>query len=277
MPLAENQKNRPHVEIVAQGRLLTVKAVGLDLELRSGGGRGDVTVFSSSSRMRLLRLLARVSPPAMNGFRHRVTFLTLTAQVFYHPRQFKEFMRAFFKRIGRKAPRLAIVWRLDYQKRGAPHAHCILYNAPFIDKRWIQENWGEVIGQDRPFTRIEAIRSYKKLVNYASRYCAKLEDGGFNIVTYQADGVGISEYEHKTAGRVWGVFNDKCLPYEDKSEAVVPLDGSWWMLRRYCCRFYPWVWENGDGGFTVFVDDPYHALNHMVSMSKYFVNEKFVG
>lgn len=153
--------------------------------------------------------------------------------------------------------------------------HLIVYNCPFIDKKWIQESWGEIIGQDRPFTRIESIRSYKKLISYASKYAAKVEDGGFNIVTYLAEGVGVSGYGHETPGRVWGVFNDKCLPYEHKNSAVVPLDGSWWMLRRYCCKFYPWVWENDEGGFTVFTDDPYHALAHMVEMSKYFVNEKF--
>jgi len=275
MPSENTKNNNPHVDIVAQGRLLTVKAVGLDRELRSGGGRGDVTVFSSSSRMRLLRLLARVSPPAVNGFRNRCTFLTLTTQAFYHPRQFKGFMRAFFKRLGRKAPRLAIVWRLEYQKRGAPHAHCIVYNCPFIDKLLIQEAWGEIIGQERPFTRIESIRSYKHLMSYASKYAAKLESGGFNSVTYQADGVGVSVYGHESPGRVWGVFNRVCLPYAEEMVAVLPLDGSWWMLRRYCCKFYPWVWENDDGGFTVFTDEPYHALIHMVEMSKYFLNAKF--
>lgn len=275
MPWSESEKSSPHVDIVAQGRLLTVKAVGLDRELRSGGGRGDVTQFSSGSRMRLLRKLARISPAAVNGFRHRCTFLTLTTRAIHHPREFKDFMRAMFKRLGRKAPRLAAVWRLEYQKRGAPHLHIILYNMPFVDKTWIQDAWGEIVGQERPFTRIESIRSYKRLMSYASKYAAKVASNGFNSVTYQADGVGQAEYGHMSAGRVWGVFNDSCLPYEQKSEAVVPLDGSWWMLRRYCCKFYPWIWENDDGGFTVFTDDPYHALEHMVQMSNYFVHAAY--
>lgn len=272
MPLTERSQNRPRVEIEAQGRLLTVKAVGLDREFRLGGGRGDVTVFSSGSRMRLLRKLAQISPAAVKGFRHRCTFLTLTTRDIHHPRQFKQFMRAMFKRLGRKAPRLAAVWRLEYQKRGAPHLHIILYNMPFVDKTWIQEAWGEIVGQEKPFTRIESIRSYKHLMSYASKYAAKVEARGFNSVTYLADGVGREEYGHLSPGRVWGVFNKGCLPFELKEEAVLPLDGSWWMLRRYCCKFYPWVWENDDGGFTVFTDNPYHALKHMVQMSAYFCN-----
>jgi len=275
MPSKQEENKKSRVEITAQGRLLTVKAVGLDCEVTHGRGRGDVTVFSKQSRLRLLRLLAEISPPAVKGFRHRVSFLTLTTQAHHHPRQFKKYLQVFFKRMGRKAPRLSMIWRMEYQKRGAPHVHCIVYNAPYIDKLWIQEAWGEIVGQDRPFTRVESVRSYKHLVNYASKYAAKVESCGFNIVTYLTEGVGVAVYASKSAGRVWGVYNRECLPFAEKKTAKVPLDGSWWMLRRYCCKFYPWVWENGEGGFTVFTDDPYHALDHMVEMSKFFLNETF--
>ena len=259
MPSKNYEKNNPRVEIVAQGRLLKVQAIGLDLDMPSGRGRGDVTVFTQQSRLRLLRMLARISPPAVDGYRTRVTFITLTARLFYHPREFKRLMQAFFKRLGRKVPRLAIVWRLEYQKRGAPHAHLIVYNCPFIDKKWIQEKWGEIIVQDRPFTRIEAIRSYRHLMSYASKYAAKVEDGGFNTVTYLAEGHNVQAHEGESPGRVWGYYNRVCLPFAEKIVAAVPLDGSWWMLRRYCLKFYPWVWENGEGGFTVFTEDPYQA------------------
>lgn len=277
MPSKNCPKENPRVEIEAQGRLLKVKAIGLEVDAPGRGGRGDVTVFSHQSRLRLLRKLARCSPAAVNGFRHRVSFITLTAQMFYHPRHFKLFMQTFFKRLGRKAPRLSIVWRLEYQKRGAPHLHLVVFNAPFIDKVWIQEVWGEIIGQERPFTRIESIRSYKKLMSYASKYAAKVEVGGFNTVTYLTDGCDVKEYGGQSAGRVWGVFNKKDLPFADKEETSIPLDGAWWMVRRYCCKFYPWVWENGEGGFTVFTDNPYHALRHIVKMSKFFVYESLTN
>ncbi len=268
-----SQTSKSYVEIVAQGRLLKVKAVGMDWDVPRGRKRGDVTVFSQQSRLRLLRLLASVSPPAVDGFRHRCSFLTLTSRSFFHPRQFKTHLQTLFKRIGRKAPRVSIIWRLEYQKRGAPHVHCIVYNAPFIDKFWIQDAWGEIIGQDRPFTRIESIRSYKHLMSYASKYAAKVDASGFNYVAYLTDGVGIAEYGEITPGRVWGVYNRICLPFGEEETVRIPLDGAWWMLRRYCCKFYEWIWEEGEGGFTVFCDDPYHALQHMVKMSKMFVYE----
>jgi hypothetical protein len=109
-------------------------------------------------------------------------------------------------------------------------------------------------------------------MSYASKYAAKVASCGFNTVTYLAEGEEVAKYGELSQGRVWGVFNKECLPFEEKTQAVIPLDGSWWMLRRYCCKFYPWVWEDDDGGFTVFTDDPYHALSHLVAMSRYFCN-----
>lgn len=275
MPSNQESKHNPRVEITAQGRLLVVRAIGLGVDVPIGGKRGDITVFSKSSRLRLLKLLARVSPPKVDGFRHRCTFLTLTSREFFHPREFKRLMQVFFKRIGRKAPKLSAVWRLEYQKRGAPHVHCIIYNAPFIDKIWIQEAWGEIIGQERPFTRIESVKSYKHLMSYASKYAAKVETVGFNIGAYLTENPEVSREGVESAGKVWGVYNRVCLPFADKKVVVLPLDGSWWMLRRYCCKFYPWIDESGEGGFTIFADNPLHSLEHMVRMSKMFVNEPF--
>jgi hypothetical protein len=274
IPWIQEKEKNPRVEITAQGRLLHVRAIGLDVEMPHGRGRGDVTRFTKQSRVRLLRLLARMSPPPIDGYRARVTFLTLTARAYYHPREFKRLMTVFFKRLGRKAPKLAIVWRLEYQKRGAPHVHCIVYNAPYIDKTWIRDAWGQIIGQDAPFTRIEMIKSHRHLMSYASKYAAKLEVCGFNSVTYLTDGVGFEKYRGMSPGRVWGVFNRKFLPYAQELHASVPIDASWWMLRTYCSWSYPWVWAGGEGGFTVFTDDPYHALKHMVEMSEYFINLK---
>lgn len=273
MPSNLESKHSPRVEITAQGRLLVVRAIGLDIDVPRGGKRGDVTKFTAQSRLRLLRLLAKVSPPEVDGYRHRCTFLTLTSREFFHPREFKRLSQVFFKRLGRKVPRLSIVWRLEYQGRGAPHLHCIVYNAPFIDKKWIQEAWGEIIGQERPFTRIESIRSYKHLMSYASKYAAKVDERGFNIGAYLTANPGILVDDVCGAGRVWGVYNRVCLPFAEKKVVAMPLDGSWWMLRRYCCSFYSWIWEGGEGGFTLFADDPYHALEHMVKMSKVFVYE----
>lgn len=264
-------KNRikAHVEITAQGRLLKVKCFNPDTEFRGRGRRGDVDTFSKQSRMRMLRMLARLHPPANKGYRHRCVFVTLTSREVFHPRQAKEYLRAFLKRLERRFPKIALVWRLEYQERGAPHFHLVIYNVPYIDKEYIQECWGEIIGQERPFTRIESIKTYKHLVNYVSKYAGKVDSVGFNNGAYLAAHPG-SAYADQSAGRVWGWFNKHLLPLADEEIATFSQNFAWYSLRKYCMEQWPWIWESENAGFTVFCDDPYHSMGHLMRMYKVF-------
>ena len=238
---------------------------------RGGGKRGTVTDFSQQSRMRLFRLIARIKTPDSKGYRSKVSFLTLTTKQVFHPRVFKNFLFRLFRRLRRQFPLTAVIWRLEYQKRGAPHAHCILYNAPYIDKAKLQSVWGEIVGEEVPFTRIEMIRAYKTLTAYVGKYVGKVDSScGFNSVTYSDRSEGVSLEELKSAGRIWGVYNRAALPLDEILTDWIPHDGAWWMIRRYCIRFFSFLEEADNMGFTVFCDDPYHALRHIVRLSKSF-------
>jgi hypothetical protein len=214
-------------------------------------------------------MLARLHPPANKGYRHRCVFVTLTMREIFHPRKAKEHLRAFCKRLERKFERIALVWRMEYQKRGAPHFHLVVYNVPYIDKKYIQEIWGEIIGQEQPFTRIESIRTYKHLMWYVSKYAAKIDDNGFNKGAYLAAGGKISDSE-QSAGRVWGWFNRDLLPLAIEESETFGQNFAWYSLRKYCMEQWPWIWESETAGFTVFCDDPYHAMKHLMNMYKVF-------
>jgi hypothetical protein len=263
---------KPIVDLEAQGRLLRVHTTLDDCEIRrGGGGRGNVTEFSSQSRVRLFRLISRLKTPQHNGYRSKVSFLTLTTREILHPRVFKVLLFRLFRRLRRTIPGMAVVWRLEYQKRGAPHAHCILYNAPYIDKIALQSDWGKIVGEELPFTRIELVRAYKTLMAYVSKYVGKVSrQGGFNSVTYSDRHENVSAAELESAGRVWGVYNRAALPYDEILMDWIPQDGGWYMIRAYCRKFYPFLEEFDNAGFTVFCDDPYHALKHIVKLARTF-------
>ena len=263
---------KPKVHIEAQGRLLRVRATLDDDEIRrGGGGRGNVTDFSSQSRVRLFRLIARLKAPEHKGYRSKVSFVTLTTREVLHPRVFKVLLFRLFRRMRKKFPDTAIIWRLEYQKRGAPHAHCILYNAPYIDKKLLQSVWGEIVGEPEPFTRIQLVRAYKSLCAYVGKYVGKVGgDSGFNSVTYSNRVENVSAAELRSAGRVWGVYNRSALPFDDLETDWIPQDGAWYMIRAYCRKFYPFLEDDDTCGFTVFMDNPYHALQHIVRLSETF-------
>jgi len=107
-----------------------------------GGKRGTVSTFSSASRRRLMRLFARVREDLPGHF------VTLTWQredvsVLEHKRA----MSVLRKRIARAFPASWYVWRLEFQKRGTPHAHLIVYGVDDPGD-WFAENWVDITRQD---------------------------------------------------------------------------------------------------------------------------------
>ncbi len=262
---SKDLKRRTGVELIAQGRLLTITPYGRYGKVANNDGRGEIKEFSKKSRKRLLELIARLENVDRKGYRSNASFLTLTTKHHHHPTSFKVLLFTWLKRLRRKNLRLSAIWRIEPQKRGATHAHLILYNAPWIGKKWIQSTWGEVIEEPSPFTRIERVKSYKHIMSYASKYIAK--SGGFNNVPYLTDK---ETGEIILPGRQWGIFNREGLPFAESTTIVIPLDGSWWVIRRYCQKLWSGLELVSGDGFTIFCDDPEEHLERIVTTSKQF-------
>ena len=266
----------PHVRIEAQGRLLYVTTHGRDMEPYRGK-RGNVCTFSKGSRIRLLRKFARLEVVEGAGYRSKVSFLTLTTQRHLHPRVIKRFAQMMFKRVSRKYPSLSVVWRLEFQKRGAPHLHCVCFNAPYIDRIWLVAAWGELVDQVNPVVDIRRVKSTRQLVSYVSKYVAKVGDASLlDIGTKNAGDFGRWDGMENSVGRLWGVWNAERLPFAQLDTALVPLDGSWWLIRGYCRKFYEYISDDELCGFTVFTDDPYYALRHIQKLALSFGEFKIV-
>ena len=217
----------PKLIFEAQGHYVQIKwSIGSLSQRVIRATRGAVTAFSRKSRKRLLELCARLDL-AQIVREMPVIFITLTyAAQFPSTEQSKQHLRAFLERIRRFAPDASGIWRIEYQERGAPHYHLILFNLPFLPKRELTAMWGEIVGLQYwdnsqalprpPMTRIEAIRSPRKAMAYVSKYVAKSDsdsgsDSGFNDVPYLH------------AGRWWGVFNREKLQFAEALAIVLTL------------------------------------------------------
>lgn len=231
---------------------------------RAGSKRGNVTTFSRKSRKRLLEKTARLDLKAAIAKRP-VVFLTLTyGQKFPEPMLAKTHLRTLFKRIARLAPEASGIWRMEFQERGAPHFHIILYNLPFMSKEVVNTIWGEIIGEEfwdtskheprAPFTRIEAIRNPRRVMSYVSKYVAKEDKagGGFIHVPYLT-----AELE---VGRLWGVFNAKSLPFAELIEINIEISRHiahpvLWQYRRLMAHKWKFAAQSGRyRGASLFVD-----------------------
>jgi hypothetical protein len=81
-------------------------------------------------------------------------------------------------RLGQKFPMFGAVWKLEPQKRGAPHFHLLVVGVPFIAKEWLSRTWYDVVGSRdekhlRAGTQVELARSHRGVVSYAAKYVAK--------------------------------------------------------------------------------------------------------
>ena len=193
----------PSYSLCMKGHLSKLEGVKGFSVGRGGGKRGKVRTFSSASRRRMLYTVAKCGDALP-------IFITLTYGKDWpdDPSVLNRHVEAFWKRLQRGHDRggeLCMIWKKEWQKRGAPHFHGLLYLAsgetPWVCKDWIATNWAEVTGDVseahlRAGTRVEALRS----ANGGKYYCAKYMGKDQSIPP------GID------TGRLWGVLSRKNLP-----------------------------------------------------------------
>lgn len=168
----------------------------------TGGIRGEITGFSDASRRRLRRKIH-----GMKRTDHAV-FVSLT----YHegrptPKEAKEDLDRFWKRISRKLQGVSAIWKMEPQERGVPHFHLFIYGTDYIDAQWVSKEWHECTDETSEDHRrmgvdVEWVRDDGKVQSYLAKYFSKTFEG------WPDDGE-----EWEKPGRFWGTLSRKNLPY----------------------------------------------------------------
>lgn len=245
---------------------MTVKLKYENIRRRSytASQRGMVTCFSRKSRLRLMRLMARLAWSDC-------VFITLTyGQAFPSVSIAKSHLREFCRRLARLNNNAAFIWRQELQKRGAIHFHIIMTNTTFIDKTVIAMTWASVIGYEYcdfteedngrlgpgrpPFTRIEKVHNRRKLSNYVSKYLAKVapDASGFNDVPYLHTGGGVVQ----SVGRQWGIYRRDNLIFALLVTATLVMGDWFWHMKIAMAGVWKRVvrWRSRDMGWSLFVE-----------------------
>lgn len=119
----------------------------------------------------------------------------------------KEFKRLLKKRF----PATEGMWKLELQRRGAPHYHLILDLRAKCGlnrfRAWCDAAWARIAHQDDVYqgkyaVRVEKIADIRHALNYAAKYCGKVQLApvGDNQQPLSAADLG------DTMGRQWGVI-----------------------------------------------------------------------
>lgn len=156
------------------------------LPVRAGGGRrGVITKFSAASRRRLMREFNKLDEAHLvAGY-----FATLTYPAEYPcVAETKRHLDSMCKRIMRRFPSCGLIWRVEPQKRGAPHYHLFLLGLrPEGDvhewrrglRRWLAAAWYDVVGSGDPRhlvagTQFDPVKNIARAKAYAAKnYFAK--------------------------------------------------------------------------------------------------------
>jgi hypothetical protein len=106
-------------------------------------------------------------------------FLTLTyAENMQDLQKFYYDWKMFIKSMKRKGYTLKYLYVLEYQERGAIHAHVVIFNEEYIPIGAIEKSWG------KGFVKINSIKDIKNLGAYVCKYLTKESLSEYNSKSY---------------------------------------------------------------------------------------------
>jgi len=218
--------DEPHIRLRPDGRQLVIdrgsKSENVDSGDRGHGGQDNdsgpvakstITGYSEDQRRRLRDFLHSLRRDA-GGL-----FLTLTYQnLDPTPDKAKRDLDVFWKRVRRRWPEAAAVWKMEPQERGVVHFHLMIFGVDFIPVGWLSAVWHDVTGEEgeahekscvdlEPFVNGDG-----KIQSYLAKYMTETYDVWPG--TEPGD-------EWHTPGRWWGGLSRKNLPFAEWEDAAV--------------------------------------------------------
>lgn len=176
-----------------------VKLTGSSFPAAEHGKRGKINGFSRASRKRLMDWLNAINRGAVAV----ALFVTLTYPSTWPEtwQVWKRHLDTFLKRFKRQFPSASIIWRLEFQKRGAPHYHLLVFGVERVDTAWLSQAWYDIVGSGdakhlQAGTQVQAVRDFRGVLAYASKYIGKPTDDDTDL----------------DCGRVWGLIGREVLP-----------------------------------------------------------------
>lgn len=232
-PVGRKKITRPQARVAVGGNLLQLHGgrVKADTGAIPGGIRGLISGFSRGSRRRLIHLLQSIDQTKL--LVPLPLFLTLTYGATWpsDARAWKRHLDTFAKRLARKFPGVVAVWRLEFQARGAPHYHLIVFNVRFVSYRWLARAWNDIVyplnddvgdmfsdmeyeaywlekdAHLKAGTEVRSVKSWRGVMSYAAKYVSKPQEALAGDVTIP-----------ENVGRWWGVLGRGNLPITWRQE-----------------------------------------------------------
>lgn len=172
------------------------------------------------------RLFDKFNSWRMPGHHGRFVTLTYPDEFPLDWRHWKSDLEKYRRALLARYPDAQAIWRLELQKRGAPHYHIVLYthagDKVKAFRRWNDAVWAKIahshdVYHGKYACKVETIWSRGQAIAYLGKYCGKAADAPVTDdgVILDADDLG------STTGRQWGTIGKlDCRPYAQASLPV---------------------------------------------------------
>ncbi|MEL7396241.1 MAG: hypothetical protein AAFN44_07715 [Pseudomonadota bacterium] len=166
-----------------------------------------MTRFTRASRRRLLKTIGKLNRNVLPVF----ATLTYPGKYSTDPEDWKRDLKVWGDRLERQYPDSGFVWRLEFQKRGAPHYHLLIYGVGddiVSFREWLSVSWFKVVGSENPDhlaagTNAQPMRAARGAMYYAAKEMGKTTQA--RILGKYPEGVG----------RWWGIRFKNRLPWSN--------------------------------------------------------------
>ena len=163
---------------------------------------------------------------------------------------------------------MGFLWKLEFQKRGAPHFHLLMYNPsiPHVKelRQLIKNSWYRIVG-----TKSKSFRHHGTDVQEVKN----IKASGFYLAMYQTKD-GYTPKDIKT-GRPWGMYGRKLMPITEQGSASLN-EQQYTFLKRICRKWllkqpnsqnYANYLKNRVGSFQIFMPnyEQHRLMNWIVS------------
>ena len=201
------------------------------VEQKVNNKRGSViSTFSKEARRNMMYTIARVRRDCLPCF---VT-LTYPAKYNLDPKSWKRDLHMFAQRLGRRFDDVAGIWKLEPQRRGAPHYHLLLWNVLLEDLRnFVPREWNDIVALGDS----DHLRWHLGELNNGNVHCVqevKTQKAMYQYVTKYISKAAIEDW--KNVGKWWGMLWKSRIPFGE--EVVFEItDSNAYDVIRYMRRF----------------------------------------
>ena len=181
-----------------------------DLPKKETAKRNEITRFTKKSRKRLFNNILKLEK------RIGYFFVTLT-----YPSEYSKDCKVWHHQLDRlycslryHYPKMGFLWKLEFQQRGAPHFHLLLFEPSNPPEKelysLINRFWYNIVAQ-----KSKAFRYYGTDVKAVK----DIKTSGFYLAMYQTKDSYIPL--DLKIGRIWGIKGAKNMPNKEQSSKMI--------------------------------------------------------